>query len=102
MVIPLLGVKTRCADKSTAENYEYTYICGYVRGSPNGKICKSTNGTVDTIFTNGNQKTLNVFSAANGTNGTIGRSHGGIFIILINIHHFFLSVLFTSCILCYL
>ena len=34
---------------------------GYVRGSPNGKICKSTNGTVGTIFTNGNQKTLNVF-----------------------------------------
>ena len=33
---------------------------GYVRGSPNGKICKSTNGTVGTIFTNGNQKTLNV------------------------------------------
>ena len=25
---------------------------GYVRGSPNGKICKSTNGTVGTIFTN--------------------------------------------------
>ena len=34
---------------------------GYVRGSPNGKICKSTNGTVGTIFTNGNQKTLNAF-----------------------------------------
>ena len=34
---------------------------GYVWGSPNGKICKSTNGTVGTIFTNGNQKTLNVF-----------------------------------------
>ena len=32
------------------------------------------------------------FSAANGTigtNGTIGRSHGGIFIILINIPHLF-------------
>ena len=26
MVIPLLGVKTRCADKSTAEHYEHTYI----------------------------------------------------------------------------
>ena len=44
-----------------------TVICflkvnnGYVRGSSNGKICKSTNGTVGTIFTNGNQKTLNVF-----------------------------------------
>ena len=25
IVIPLLGVKTRCADKSTAENYEHTY-----------------------------------------------------------------------------
>ena len=24
MVIPLLGVKTRCADKSTAEHYEHT------------------------------------------------------------------------------
>ena len=36
-------------------------ITGYVRGSPNGKICKSTNGTVGTIFTNGNQKTLNAF-----------------------------------------
>ena len=34
---------------------------GYVRGSPNGKISKSTNGTVGTIFTNGNQKTMNVF-----------------------------------------
>ena len=37
-----------------------TYI-GYVQGSPNGKICKSTNGTVGAIFTNGNQKTLNDF-----------------------------------------
>ena len=72
---------------------------GYVRGSPNGKICKSTYGTVGTIFTKGNQKTLNVFSAANGT---IGRSHGGIFIILINTPHLFLSFLFSSCILCYL
>ena len=26
MVIPLLGVKTRRADKSTAEHYEHTYI----------------------------------------------------------------------------
>ena len=26
MVIPLLGVKTRCADKSTAEHYIHTYI----------------------------------------------------------------------------
>ena len=26
MVIPLLGVKTRCVDKSTAEHYEHTYI----------------------------------------------------------------------------
>ena len=27
VVIPLLGVKTRCADKSTAEHYEiHTYI----------------------------------------------------------------------------
>ena len=34
---------------------------GYVRDSPNGKICKSTNGTVGTMFTDGNQKTLNVF-----------------------------------------
>ena len=73
-------------------------VNGYVRGSPNGKICKTTNGTVGTIFTNGNQKTLNVFS----TNGTIGRSHGGIFIILINTPHLFLFFLFTSCILCYL
>ena len=29
MVIPLLGVKTRCADKSTAEHYEHTYIHTY-------------------------------------------------------------------------
>ena len=36
-------------------------VMGYVRGSPNGRICKSTNGTVGTIFTNGNRKTLNVF-----------------------------------------
>ena len=34
MVIPLLGVKTRCADKSTAEHYERTYIC-----SRNGFTC---------------------------------------------------------------
>ena len=26
MVIHLLGVKTRCADKSAAEHYEHTYI----------------------------------------------------------------------------
>ena len=80
---------------------------GYVRGSPNGKICKSTNGTVGTIFTNGNQKTLNVFllpmvPLVPSINGTIGRSHGGIFILLINTPHLFLSLLFTSCILCYL
>ena len=25
MVMPLLGVKTRCADKSAAEHYEHTY-----------------------------------------------------------------------------
>ena len=62
---------------------------GYVRGSPNGKICKSTNGTVGTIFTNGNQKTLNVFS-----DGTIGRSHGGNFIILINTPHFFVFLIY--------
>ena len=30
MVIPLLGVKTRCADKSTAEHYEHTYT--YIHG----------------------------------------------------------------------
>ena len=36
-------------------------ITGYVRGFPNGKICESTNGTISTSFTNGNQKTLNVF-----------------------------------------
>ena len=62
---------------------------GYVRGSPNGKICKSTNGTVGTIFTNPER-----FSAASGTigtSGTIGRSHGRIFIILINTPHLFLS-----------
>ena len=28
---------------------------------PMVKFCKSTNGIVGTIFTNGNQKTLNVF-----------------------------------------
>ena len=42
-------------------------------------------------------------SAANGTigtNGTIGRSHGGIFIILINAPHLFLSFLFIPCISC--
>ena len=43
---------------------------GYVRGSPNGKICESTNGTVGTIFTNGNQKTV-ITKTRNGTrNGT--------------------------------
>ena len=72
---------------------------GYVRGSPNGKICKSTNGTVGTIFTNGNQKTLNDF-CCQWYHGTIGRPHGGIFIILINTPHLFLSFLFTSCISC--
>ena len=78
---------------------------GYIRGFSNGKICKSTNGTIGTIFTNGNQKIPERFSAANGTigtNGTIGRSHGGIFIILINTPHSFLSVLFSTYILCYL
>ena len=30
MVIPLLGVKTRCANKSTAEHYElHTYILSH-------------------------------------------------------------------------
>ena len=45
------------------------------------------------------------FFATNGTignNGTIGRSHGGIFIILINTAQSFLSFLFSTCILCYL
>ena len=42
-------------------DYVTVAVNGYVRGSPNGKICKSTNGTVGTIFNNGNQKTLNVF-----------------------------------------
>ena len=51
---------------------------GYVRGSPNGKICKFTNGNVNTIFTNGNQ-TLNVFLLPLvPLVRTIGRSHGGI------------------------
>ena len=50
--VSCLGVKFLCC---------LHLIYGYVRGSPNGKICKSTNGTVGTIFTNGNQKTLNVF-----------------------------------------
>ena len=42
-----------------------TYRTDYngVRGSPNGKICKITNGT---IFTNGNQNNLERFSAAIG------------------------------------
>ena len=36
-------------------SHEVAQMCicpniGYVRGSPNGKICKSTNGTVGTIF----------------------------------------------------
>ena len=30
MVMPLLGVKTRCADKPTAEHYEHTYIHTYI------------------------------------------------------------------------
>ena len=34
MVIPLLGVKTRCADKSTAEHYEHTYIWRQVLHTP--------------------------------------------------------------------
>ena len=42
-------------------NRNHTHVNGYFRVSPNGKICKCTNGTVGTIFTNGNQKTLNVF-----------------------------------------
>ena len=55
---------------------------------------------VGTIFTNGNQKKLNHperFSAANGTigtDGTIGRSHGGIFIILINTPHLFVFLIY--------
>ena len=68
------------------------------------------NGTNSTIgsftdFTIGKTPNVARFSAANGTigtNGTIGRSHGGIFIILINTPHLFLFVLFTPCILCYL
>ena len=78
---------------------------GYVRGSPNGKVCKSTIGTVGTILPMVTRKPLpERFSTANGTIGTngIGRSHGGIFIILINTPHLCLSFLFTSCILCYL
>ena len=48
-VVPMVPMLPMYADK------------GYVRGSPSGKICKSTNGTVGTIFTNGNQKTLYAF-----------------------------------------
>ena len=47
--LPLVRTRNACIDM------------GYVRGSPNGNICKSTNGTVGTICTNGNQKTLNAF-----------------------------------------
>ena len=64
---------------------------------------------VGTIFTNGNQKNPERFSAANGTigtDGTIGRSHGGIFIILINTPHLFVFLIYLfvclSSILCYL
>ena len=48
-------------DRTVRLVYDLGQSIGYVRGSPNGKICKSTNGTVGTIFTNGNQKTLNAF-----------------------------------------
>ena len=45
-------------------------------------------------------------SDANGTMignyGTIGRLHGGIFIIFINSLHSFFVFLFSTCILCYL
>ena len=51
--------KTAYTKSQIIEHFHFDI--GYVRGSPNGKICKSTNGTVGTIFTNGNQKTLNVF-----------------------------------------
>ena len=33
------------------------FVIGYVRGSPNGKICKSTNGTVGTILSMVTRKT---------------------------------------------
>ena len=53
LVLSVLFCSVKCANNRQS--------IGYVRGSSNGKICKSTNGTVGTIFTNGNQKTLNVF-----------------------------------------
>ena len=40
MVIPLLGVKTRCADKSTAEHFEHTYSSGMQRW----RVTKSLKG----------------------------------------------------------
>ena len=48
MVIPLLGVKTRCADKSTAEHYEHTYIHTYIHMAPTGQ--KYRHKTMRTTF----------------------------------------------------
>ena len=62
-MVPLVGnIFTICTNLITNGTIgkEIGANDGYVRGSPNGKICKSTNGTVGTNFTNGNQKTLNV------------------------------------------
>ena len=71
----------------------------YVRGSPNGKVSKSTNGTIDiNIFTNGNPKILNVFT----NDAMIGKSHGVIYVILINVPHSFLSFLFSTCIVLFI
>ena len=67
---------------------------GYVWSSPNAKIRKSTNGTI------GNTERFSGTNGTIGNNGTIGRSHGGIFIILINTHHSFLSFLFSTCVTC--
>ena len=54
---------TTCLQFAHVINIVYHVITssGYVRGFSNGKICKSTNGTIGPIFTNGNQKFLNVF-----------------------------------------
>ena len=63
LIISIVGVVIRTTWHLEGLNYmsHRNSHTGYVRGSPNGKICKSTNGTVGTSFTNGNQKSLNVF-----------------------------------------
>ena len=56
MVIPLLGVKTRCADKSTAEHYEHTYIQGNINARKNKRLrgVPKAGEIIETFRTDGN------------------------------------------------